>query len=110
MSTFLEAWKNRKQIMEGIANNVFKKEHVEEVYTQRKSICDSCEFKDVEGTKCAIPGTQPCCRLCGCSLSIKLRSLNTSCPENRWTAVLSDEEHVALDAKLNPEKYKDETQ
>lgn len=58
-------------------------------------------MKDDQGKQCAIPGTEPCCRLCGCSLAIKLRSLASNCPENRWTAVLDDQEAAELERKLN---------
>lgn len=35
---------------------------------------------DTVGAKCMVPGSQPCCGECGCSLSLKLRSLESSCP------------------------------
>lgn len=94
--------------MEGITNRLFKKDDVEEVYNQRLEICKSCEFIDNKGDKCAIPGTSPCCSSCGCSLSLKLRSLNTSCPEGKWGAVLTDIENALLDRQINPEKYENE--
>jgi len=27
-----------------------------------------------------VVGTQPCCGICGCSLSMKLRSMDSQCP------------------------------
>jgi hypothetical protein len=35
---------------------------------------------DTVGTDCAVVGTQPCCAVCGCSLALKLRSLESECP------------------------------
>lgn len=49
------------------------------------------------GTKCELYGTQPCCSLCGCSLKLKTRSLSSSCPANKWKAVISEEEAYRLE-------------
>jgi len=35
---------------------------------------------DNQGLSCVVTGTQPCCSICGCSLSLKLRSLDSECP------------------------------
>ncbi len=90
-------WKNRKQIMEGVKNSIIRDEFVEEVAAQRREICNVCVRKDDEGSSCVVPGTQPCCNLCGCSLSIKLRALSAECPDLRWHAVLTEEEEDKLD-------------
>ena len=68
-------FENRKQILEGIKNKLFKKEHVEAIAKDRWQICIKCESLDVVGDKCTMPGTQPCCGECGCSMGFKLRSL-----------------------------------
>ncbi len=42
---------------------------------------------DRVGSKCALPGTQPCCSECGCSLGFKLRAMDAYCthPEGpKW--------------------------
>ena len=89
-------WKNRKQIMEGIKNALIRDKFVEEVAAQRREICNACVRKDDVGTSCVVPGTQPCCNLCGCSFTIKLRSLSAECPDLRWHAVLTEEEEDKL--------------
>jgi len=43
-------------------------------------ICEKCPLIDNTGFNCLVPGTNPCCSECGCSLSLKLRSLESSCP------------------------------
>lgn len=98
----IQVWKNKGQILQGIKNNIFKSEHVEEIAEQRLKICLDCEFIDTEGSKCFIPGTQPCCGECGCKLSFKIRSLSSSCPlkEPKWKAVLSQEETELLNENL----------
>lgn len=93
---------NRKQILEGIKNNIFKKEHVEQIASQRLSLCLRCEHYDESGEGCLVPGTTPCCNKntggCGCSLSLKTRSLSSACPLSvpKWEAVLTDKEEENL--------------
>lgn len=41
----------------------------------RKSICESCNFRDPEKDRC---------RLCGCYLSVKQRFAATVCPAKKW--------------------------
>lgn len=105
-NNLIQIWKNKGQIIEGIKNSIFKKEHVEEIARQRMQICRLCSLYDVQGEGCMVPGTQPCCNEklggCGCSLSLKTRSLSSSCPlpTPKWEAVLSEEEEDKLNEKL----------
>jgi hypothetical protein len=92
-----EIWKNRKQIAEGIKNSIIRDEFVEEVAEDRTSICFNCPNLDKEGSSCMVPKTQPCCSLCGCSLSLKTRSLSSECPDGHWPALLNEEQEDALD-------------
>jgi hypothetical protein len=96
----IRAWKNKGAILEGLKNNVFKKQHVEDVYNHRLQICNGCESIDKTGDNCAMPGTQPCCGECGCSLAIKLRSLSAECDLKKWRAEVSEEEEDAINAYL----------
>jgi hypothetical protein len=103
-NTLIQIWKNKGKIAEGVANSVFKKAHVEEIADERMKICMGCPFIDHKGTKCAIPGTQPCCGACGCSLHLKQRSLSSFCDEGKWGAVLTHEEEDMLKKKLNEQE------
>lgn len=96
MKSLIQAWKNRNKILEGIKNSVFKTEHVEEVAAERMNICNSCPEIDNEGSKCMVPGTQPCCGVCGCKLAFKIRSLSSACDLGKWDAVMSQEEEDEL--------------
>ena len=83
-------FKNRKLIWEGFMNKIFPKYYVEKIYKERLQICKICIDFDETGSKCVMPGTQPCCGVCGCSLSMKLRSLGSECPfpqGAKWKAV-----------------------
>lgn len=94
--SFLEAWRDRGKIWEGIKNSMFKKEHVEQIADQRMKICEACPHIDKEGSKCFAPGTQPCCGLCGCKLTFKVRSLASSCDDKRWDAMLTGDQEDKL--------------
>lgn len=105
MKGVIKIWKEKDKILEGIINNVFKKADVEHIAAERMAICDTCPDIDREGTKCMVPGTGPCCGVCGCSLGLKTRALSAACDNGRWLAVLSQDEQIALDMHL----AKDET-
>ena len=100
----IKIWKNKGQILEGITNSIFKKEDVEQIAQERMQICMRCALYDVQGVGCMMPGTEPCCNEkmggCGCSLSIKTRSLSSDCPKDKWKAVLSEDEEDKLNKKL----------
>jgi len=68
-------------------NKIFKRSPVEKIYNERIKICKECPKMDDIGLTCVITGTQPCCSVCGCSLALKLRSLDSECPHPdgaRW--------------------------
>lgn len=101
-----QIFKNRKQILEGIKNNLFKKAHIEDIASERMLICTECEHYDIKGEGCLVFGTAPCCNKltggCGCSLSLKTRSLSSACPLSspKWEAILTDEEEDRLNKQL----------
>lgn len=91
-----QLWNNREAIIEGIANTVFKSEHIEQIAAERMAICKACPHI---GNNCIAPGTHPCCDKCGCSLAFKTRALSASCGDEenpRWDALLSQEEEDNL--------------
>ena len=100
----IKIWKSKGQILEGLTNSIFKKEDVEEIAQQRMQICSKCALLDVQGVGCMVKGTQPCCNEklggCGCSLSLKTRSLSSYCPKGYWKAELSQDEEDQLNQKL----------
>ena len=104
MNKIGKIWTNRKLILEGLANTIFKKEFVEDVSELRMEICNDCSYK---GNDCLVPGTGPCCSACGCSLKMKTRSLASSCGLTeigkmpKWLPVISlrDQEKHFSDLK-----------
>ena len=91
----VQLYKNKGKIYEGLKNSIKKNDFVEIVATARFEICKTCPHIDLKGDNCMVPGTQPCCSKCGCSLGMKTRSLSSDCGDEelpRWFAVLSQEE------------------
>jgi hypothetical protein len=79
-----DAWKNRHMIWKALKHYISKDEHIERLAKTRMSICAECPLLDLKGTKCFVPGTQPCCGDCGCSLKLKTRSIESECPQGKW--------------------------
>ena len=103
LEKYIGAFKNTTQILEGIKNSVFKKEHIEAEAALRWSICKECPIVDLKGDKCLVPGTQPCCGDCGCSLGLKTRSLSSACPLDKWKAIMDEETEQKLKNNINYE-------
>ncbi len=101
-----QIFKNRKQILEGIKNNMFKKEHVEVIANGRMNVCKSCSNYTTNDAGCLVIGTGPCCNQntggCGCSLALKTRALSSGCPlpTPKWKAILTDKEEDILNQQL----------
>src|SRR5215216_7300900 len=93
-------WKSKKQILEGIRNKIFTNETVELISQERLEECVKCEYYDTEGSSCVVPGTAPCCNLCGCCLSIASRSLSYECKAGKWKIYISEDEAVDLQIVL----------
>jgi len=87
-------WQNRKTILEGMTNSIIRDETIEEIAALRYSMCNECTSK---GTECAVKGTGPCCNECGCSLSLKTRSLASDCPLGKWKSIVTVEEEDKLE-------------
>ena len=89
INKILGAFGNMSKIAEGVKNKIFKKQDIEDIADLRWMQCLGCPALDEQGKNCALPGTQPCCADCGCSLGLKLRSLSSSCPKGKWKAVVN---------------------
>ena len=98
--SLIKIWKEKGKILEGIKNNIFKKEHVEEIYEERLKVCIACPDLDIKGDDCYVKGTRPCCKLCGCSLGLKLRSLSAKCDADKWNQILNEDEEDMLNKNM----------
>ena len=90
-SDLKKIWNNKKKILEGFKNAIIKDDYIESVAEIRNEICKGCEKYDTTGNSCLVPGTQPCCGECGCSLYLKQRSLASNCDLGKWEAILEEE-------------------
>lgn len=109
VKNLMTIYEHRKQILEGITNAIFKKQYIEDIAKERMEICNKCNHIDKVGKSCLLPGTQPCCAICGCKLYLKTRSLSSECedPENpRWEAILDEDEEDKIynDIHFNPDE------
>jgi hypothetical protein len=100
MKDVIKIWKEKGKILEGIKNNIFRNADVEHIAAERMSICETCPFIDLTGSTCMVPGTQPCCAKCGCSLALKTRALSAACDAGKWLAIVSHEEQIIIDRHL----------
>lgn len=69
-----------KEISNGYKNLVKSKlglsaKKDELIFMARRTICNSCEFRDPDWD---------ICKKCGCPLTAKTKSLLTDCPEELW--------------------------
>lgn len=104
LKSIFQIWKNKNQILEGIANSIFRKEDVEAVASVRMAICKSCDLFTNNNDGCLAPLSSPCCdqRMggCGCSLGFKTRSMSAECPKLKWKAEMTEDEEDKLNEKL----------
>lgn len=89
-----------KGILEGIGNLVVAKRWVEEVSADRMYICRKCELSSdlKEGYTSSRPDFH--CTECGCNLELKTRCMSCSCPLNKWTNVMGEDDWEQLKSKL----------
>lgn len=76
-------WKNKEKILEGIKNSLVKNSFVDSIAEDRLKICKACSNYS---TNC-VALVSTCCKICGCSLSFKTKSLSSSCPINKWPSI-----------------------
>tara|TARA_R110002012_G_scaffold126861_2_gene279022 strand:+ start:3186 stop:3605 length:420 start_codon:yes stop_codon:yes gene_type:complete len=100
ISKLLGALGNLDKIAEGIKNKIFKNDDVEAVAKLRWMECTICPLLDRKGGSCAVTGTQPCCSDCGCSISLKIRAMSSSCPKGRWQAIMPEQMENELKKQL----------
>ena len=104
INKLLKAFSSVSEIAEGIKNNVFKQDHIEEIAKVRWMDCVNCEHLDNKGDKCAISATRPCCGKCGCSIGLKIRSLASSCPAGKWKALVDKKAQSEIMSQINLKK------
>lgn len=95
-----------KQIFEGWRNHIsppqYLKEKVEEVSSERMSICRACPFNSINakaaGTYKSFRKDEHCIE-CGCTLAAKTKCLSCECPLKKWAAEITPEEDDIINGK-----------
>ena len=64
------------EILDGWKNYIFENEEIERIAKERITICSTCEELRKNNT----------CKLCGCKMAIKTRSIDSECPheDKKW--------------------------
>jgi len=96
MAIYLKYRKHRREILNGLKNRLFKPKSVEYIANYRRQICEKCCHYVFDDTHCVVPGSAPCCQLCGCSIELKVYSLSTSCPREKWKNIITPEAEVKI--------------
>ena len=63
------------------------KPHIEKVAASRLNICNTCEH---DSSKHITYRFDRHCKLCGCTLATKTRSLTSECPLDKWSAAVKE--------------------
>jgi hypothetical protein len=104
---------NWKEVAEGWKNDLFPakelKDFIQEVSDNRLTICKLCPKQSdnakVEGYKTIRQDLH--CTVCKCPLIKKSKSLSSSCPENKWAAITSNEERFAIEEYIKNHETKE---
>ena len=90
------------KIYEGWRNHLFPSEHLKRVINnvarKRRNICNVCEHNSVFHSTFR-PDVH--CTICDCTLIAKTKCLSCECPDNRWKAMVTEEEEEEM---LNEKK------
>jgi len=116
----LRIWKSKGQILEGIVNKVFKREHIEEIALERLALRESnvCGMYDADGSsERAVVKGKPACAGCGCQLEFKTRCMSCYChlqdigQHPLWVGVISPaEEQLMMERMTQDEAQTDQAQ
>jgi hypothetical protein len=94
---------NFGQIYEGWRNKLVPpadmKNTIQQVSKERLSICDNCPFHSKNHKTPLRPDAH--CVDCGCNLEAKTACLSCSCPQDKWMAVVDDEQEEQLKKDIN---------
>lgn len=94
---------NFGQIYEGWRNKLVPpadmKQTIQQVSKERLSICDKCPFHSKNHKTPLRPDAH--CVDCGCNLEAKTACLSCSCPQDKWMAVVDDEQEEQLKTIYN---------
>lgn len=93
MNLIRKAWKNKKQIVEGLTNTIFHKPALDTIISQRLQQCRNCNFYSENAKKTGYKTRRPDihCINCGCNIELKTSCMSCSCPLSppKWESIPS---------------------
>lgn len=96
LGQIFEGWKNH------LAPDEYLLEQITTVSNERLAICNKCPLNSIIAGPVNSLRFDFHCTACGCTLSAKTKCLSCSCPENKWTSVISsEEEQIIKDNEAN---------
>ena len=94
---------NFGQIYEGWRNKLIPpadmKDMIQQVSKERVTICNDCPFHSKNHKTPLRPDAH--CTDCGCNLEAKSACLSCSCPQDKWLAVVDQDEEEQLKSNIN---------
>jgi len=94
---------NFSQIYEGWRNKLIPpadmKDMIQQVSKERVAICNNCPFHSKNHNTPLRPDAH--CTDCGCNLEAKAACLSCSCPQDKWLAVVDQDEEEQLKTNIN---------
>lgn len=94
---------NFGQIYEGWRNKLIPpadmKDMIQQVSKERVTICNDCPFHSKNHNTPLRPDAH--CTDCGCNLEAKSACLSCSCPQDKWLAVVDQDEEEQLKSNIN---------
>jgi hypothetical protein len=91
LSQIFEGWKNH------LAPAEFLKEQIVTVASERMKICRQCPLNSIHAGPVNQLRFDEHCTKCHCTLSAKTACLSCSCPDDKWTAVVTQEEEQKIE-------------
>jgi len=94
---------NFSQIYEGWRNKLVPPAHMKDIIEatsrERLSICEQCPFHSKNHFTPLRPDNH--CTGCGCNLEAKAACLSCGCPDDKWLAVMDEEQEEQLKKQIN---------
>lgn len=91
---------NVSQIYEGWKNHIHPENKLKEIINitseERLKICRECSFNSLNRKNYSTLRLDEHCIDCGCTLIAKTKCLSCECPQNKWKAVVTEDEYKIM--------------
>jgi len=87
MSKIYEGWKNH------LHPSIKLKKIIKSTSEERLRICKKCPFHSLNRENYVTLRMDAHCTKCGCTLIAKTKCLSCECPEQKWKAIVTEDEY-----------------